>query len=383
MLTITAGHAANDVYTSLLPPLLPLFIANLGLSHTAAGLLSLMGQLPSLLQPAIGHLADRFSLRRLLILAPLVTGAMTSLLGLAPNYTSLALLLVAGGASTAAFHAVAPALAGQLSGQRNMGRGMGLWILGGELGFMFGPLLVVSVVQQFGLQATPWLMVIGLAGSLLLHLRLREIPHAVSPSSQLLSWRQALVRMRHVLIPLLGLAAVRSLAMSALSSYLPTYLNEAGTSFWLAGVSLTIYQTAAAAGVLVGGSLSDRLGRRIVMAGSMVVTPLFLLIFLRLGGAARFATLLAVGFAAMAYDPVSMAIVQENAAQNRALVSSVYLSLAFLLRSVAVVLVGAIGDWLGLRWAFAIGAGIFLLGTPLIWALPADGGRPKPEVEAL
>ena len=372
ILTITLGHATNDIYISFLPALLPLFIANLGLSHTRAGLLSLLRQTPSLLQPALGHLADRFNLRRLVILAPTITAVMTSLLGLAPSYTVLALLLVVAGISSMAFHAVVPAMAGELSGASNIGRGMGLWIFGGELGFTLGPVLIVSVVDKFGLRATPWLVGIGMLGSLLLFFRLGDTRQRATQSAQSLPWRQALKQMRHILLPLLGLVVTRSFAMSAMASYLPTYLSEAGASFWIAGASLTVYQGAAACGVLVGGSLSDRVGRRAVMLGSMLLTPLFLFAFLALDGAAQLLTLLAIGFVVVTYDPVAMAAIQESSAQNRALASSVYLSLAFLIRSLAVVAVGALGDWMGLQWAFTISTCIFLLGAPLVFLLPAS-----------
>jgi len=184
ILTITLGHATNDIYISFLPALLPLFIANLGLSHTRAGLLSLLRQTPSLLQPALGHLADRFNLRRLVILAPTITAVMTSLLGLAPSYTVLALLLVVAGISSMAFHAVVPAMAGELSGASNIGRGMGLWIFGGELGFTLGPVLIVSVVDKFGLRATPWLVGIGMLGSLLLFFRLGDTRQRATQSAE-------------------------------------------------------------------------------------------------------------------------------------------------------------------------------------------------------
>ena len=74
VLTIVGAHAVHDTYTGFLPPLLPLFIQNLALSRTEAGLLTVFNQGPSLLQPLIGHLADRASLRTLVILAPAIGG---------------------------------------------------------------------------------------------------------------------------------------------------------------------------------------------------------------------------------------------------------------------------------------------------------------------
>jgi FSR family fosmidomycin resistance protein-like MFS transporter len=126
VVSMGVAHLVHDTYASFLAPLLPAFIEKLALSKTEAGLLAFLQSSPSLLQPFIGHLADRVTLRYFVILGPAVTATMMSLLGVAPNYAVLALLLIVTGLSSAAFHAVAPAMAGRLSGQK-LGWGMGLW----------------------------------------------------------------------------------------------------------------------------------------------------------------------------------------------------------------------------------------------------------------
>ena len=370
IVALGVGHATNDLYVAFLPPLLPLFISGLGLSHTQAGLLSLVRMLPSLLQPAIGSLADRSSLRTLVILAPLVTAVTTSLLGLTGSYGVLALLLVLGGLSTAAFHAITPAMTANLSSSGTLSRGLSVWLFGGEIGFMLGPLLVVTVIERYGLRSTPWLIVFGLIGALMLALVLKEPRGSSVQVARALPWRAAWQQMKQVLAPLLALATLRSLALSALGSYLPTLLIESGSRYWIAGFSQTIYQAAASVGVLVGGSLSDRLGRRMVLLSSMLLTPALLFAFLKLGGGPQLVTLLGIGLVVITFDPVAMAIIQESSTQNRALANSLYLSLTFFIRAVATLAVGALSDWLSLPAAFAIGAAVFLLGTPLVFLLP-------------
>ncbi|MGD8398027.1 MAG: MFS transporter, partial [Anaerolineae bacterium] len=172
--TISGAHAVHDTYTAFLSPLLPVFIENLALSRTEAGLLTVFNQGPSLLQPVIGHLSDRLSLRYFVILAPAVTATLMSVLGIAPNYLVLALLLMAAGLSSAALHAVAPVMAGRLSGGR-LGRGMGFWMVGGELGRTLGPLVIVTAITWVGLEGTPWLMLGGWLTSLLLFALLKDV----------------------------------------------------------------------------------------------------------------------------------------------------------------------------------------------------------------
>ena len=171
----SAAHALHDTYTAFLSPLLPVFKTQLLLSNTQAGLLSVFLQGPSLAQPFIGHAADRSSLRYLVILAPAVAAVVMSVLGACLNYALLAALLLVAGLSSAGLHSVGPVMAGHLSG-RSLGRGMGFWMVGGEIGRTLGPIVVVTAVTWLGLGGTPWLMLGGLAITGLLYARLRDVP---------------------------------------------------------------------------------------------------------------------------------------------------------------------------------------------------------------
>ncbi len=370
VLTIAAGHAVHDTYTGFLPPLLPDLIAAFNLSNAQAGLLSAFTQLPSVLQPFIGHLADRLSLRYLVILAPAITATMMSLLGVAPSYLVAALLLTVAGLSSAGLHAVGPAMAGRISGDK-LGRGMSFWMVGGELGRTLGPVLVVSAITLLSLQGIAWLMVAGWLASLLLYLRLRgvsgrpEIPQGAMP------WRMALRNMRPLFLPLALYLAVSSFINIALTTYLPTFLREQGSGLWLAGASLSILEAAGVAGALVGGSLSDHLGRRRVLAASMAINTVLMFIFVSTQGWVRTALLPILGFTSLARTPVVMAMVQQTYPENRALANGSYMALSFLIRSGMLVVFGALADVLGLRSVFALSAFLLLVGMPAIWFFPA------------
>ncbi len=49
--TASSAHLVHDLYPAFLAPLLPVLIENLSLTKTAAGLLSVFYQFPSLIQP--------------------------------------------------------------------------------------------------------------------------------------------------------------------------------------------------------------------------------------------------------------------------------------------------------------------------------------------
>jgi len=71
---------------------------------------------------------------------------------------------------------------------------------------------------------------------------------------------------------------------ASLTTYLPTFLSEEGATLWFAGASLSVLEAAGVVGTLLGGSLSDRLGRRQVLAISLLTTLLLVFAFLSAEG---------------------------------------------------------------------------------------------------
>jgi FSR family fosmidomycin resistance protein-like MFS transporter len=369
VVTISTGHAVHDTFTGFLRPLLPTFIENLTLTTAQAGLLTVFMQWPSLFQPFLGHLADRVSLRPFFILAPTVTAVAMSLMGVAPTYAVLAMLLVVAGVSSASLHAAGPAVIGRLSGHK-LGRGMGFWMVGGELGRTLGPMTIVTTVQLIGLRGTPWLMVAGPITSAFLYWQLRDVEDVITRSTHELPLRKVLRAMGPLMAPLAGIVVARSFLAAALSTYLPVLMTQQGASLWLAGASLTLFEAAGVAGAMLGGSLSDRLGRRRVLFVAMAVASIFIFIFLNATGWLQFPLLLVLGFTVLSTTPVFLATVQESFPENRALATGVFMAISFMVRSGVVVILGAVADGYGMRSAFMVSGVVSLVGLPLILLMP-------------
>jgi FSR family fosmidomycin resistance protein-like MFS transporter len=375
-ISLSLGHAVHDTYTAFLNPLLPLFIETMSITKAGAGLLRVFMQWPSLSQPFIGRLADRTNLRYLVILAPAVTATLMSLLGVANSYAMLALFLILVGFSSASMHAVGPVLTGTVSG-RNLGRGMSFWMVGGELGRTLGPLIIVGAVQFLGLAGTPWLMIAGLLASGVLYFLLRDIPTRSDEALPQANWWSAIGTMGPLLLPLSGIILSRSFLAEAITTYLPIFLREEGAELWLAGVALTVVEAAGVLGALLGGSLSDRLGRRRMLLISISTGPILMLLFLAVtiwppvpGPWVQFPLLSLLGLTQLSITPVIMAVVQESYPENRALANGAYMAVSFVLRSLITLVVGLLGDHLGLQATFAMGAFIQLLSLPLVRLLP-------------
>ncbi len=366
---VSGGHMVHDTYTSFLPALLPVLMEKFSLTNTTAGLLSVFAQAPSLLQPFIGHLADRRNLRYFIILTPAITGAAMSLLSIAPHYAFLAFLLIISGISSSALHAVAPVLTGTLAGNK-LGRGMSFWMVGGELGRTIGPLLVVSAIGYLTLEGLPWLMFGGFFASIFLYTQLKDATTQPKNNGSQLPWRAALQKMGPILIPVFILVFSRAMMMATLTTFLPTFLTNEGSSLWVAGASLSILEAAGVVGAFLAGSLSDRLGRRKMLVISFCATPIFMLLFLQMKGIFQVPLLIFLGFFAISVTPVIMAIVLENFPENRSLANGVYMAINFASMSTAILIVGKVADLSSLRFTFYMGAVFVAAGLPFIRLIP-------------
>jgi MFS transporter, FSR family, fosmidomycin resistance protein len=367
--TVAVAHAVHDTYSAFLPALLPLLIEKFALSNTLAGLFTVFYQIPSLLQPLIGRLADRKNLRFMVILAPTITGAAMSSVGLAPSYGFAAFLLILAGISSSTLHATGPVLGSALSGNR-LGRGMSFWMVGGELGRALGPLITVTAIAYLTLDGLPWLMLAGVLTSIFLFIRLDPISTRTNHEDIQLHWRAGLNKLRRIMLPLAVILFIRSLAMSTLTTFLPTFLTREGTSLWMAGFSLTILEVSGMVGAFLAGGLSDRFGRRRMLVISFVATPILMFLFVRANAFWKLPLLVFLGFFAIAVVPVFMAIVMENAADQRAFANGVYMATSFVLHALAIIVVGLLADLIDLRFTFLVSAGLLPLCLPFVRLLP-------------
>jgi FSR family fosmidomycin resistance protein-like MFS transporter len=176
--------------------------------------------------------------------------------------------------------------------------------------------------------------------------------------------------MRKTIAAVSGILVARAFMAAALTTFLPTFIYGQGSSLWLANVSLALLELSGAAGALTLGSMSDRLGRRRVLMGAVSLAPPLMLLFLFSGGALRLLVLAALGFVTLSTTPVLMAVMIENSGANPATVNGTFMMMNFAIRGLVILLVGALGDVLGLRGAFFVCAILATLGIPFVRFVP-------------
>ncbi len=347
------------------------------MSLARAGMLSAVMQLPALLNPFIGMLADRVSLRAFVILAPAMTAIPMSLTGVAPSYGVLVLLLLLAGISVAMFHVPAPVMIARMAGART-GTGMSFFMTGGELARTVGPVVAVGAVALMGLEGFWPVMAAGIAASIMLYLKFRSVDLDFHNGDGRISLIQTVKNMRRLLLPLMFILLARSFMHASMTAFLPTFIREQSGSIWLGGIGLTLFETAGVAGVLTAGSLSDIIGRRRMLLISLIGAPLGVLAFVMNAAAGHagadslpaVAALLITGFMLLSTTPVMLAMVQEHAGNSPAAANGIYMMTAFVARSSVVVVIGLIGDHAGLHTAYIISAAAGACGIPFIMMLP-------------
>ena len=366
VLTIISAHFIQDTYSAFLAPLLPNLIEKLSLSYTQAGILSAITPIPSLLNPVIGYLDDKVNLRILVILAPAVSATTMSLLGIAPNYLTLVVLLFITGLSTASFHAISPSMIARSSGVQ-VGKGMSFFMAAGELGRTVGPLFAAWALLTFTLGKMLPVAIPGWIASLIIYFRYKGIPVHVARQT---GFREVLPLARRLFVPLVTLIFFRSFMITGMGVFLPTLLQSEGASIWKADITLAIYQLAGVVGAFLGGTISDRLGRKPVLFAVSLLAPIMVLIFLDSLGWLGLPALVLAGLFALSSQPIALAIVQDHFPNHRSVANGFFMAFSFLCLSISSVGIGIFADKLGLHQAFQLAALSGLLAAPLVFFLP-------------
>jgi len=370
VILISFAHLLHDIYSSFLAPLLPLLIEKLGISYSMAGLLNVIQRVPFLLNPFLGILADRTHMRYLVIVTPLITAVTASLMGIAPNFTLLAILVFVMGISAALFHVPTPVMIKKVSG-KYIGRGMSFYMFGGEIARTLGPIIILAAVSFWGLERTYNLIPFSALFTIFLYFKLRniKISDQMKDRAKQANIGATLRKYAPFLIMLSGLLLFRSVMKSAITAFLPTFLTDQGESVWFGGIALAVLELAGAAGTLFAGTISDRIGRKTTLIIASILSPVAFWFFIHAEGDLRFVLLILLGFVLFASGPVLLAIVQDLKSGRPAFFNGIYMTINFFFGAIAVMFVGFLGDLEGLLFTFEITAWLSLLSVPFAFLL--------------
>jgi FSR family fosmidomycin resistance protein-like MFS transporter len=374
MALLSLSHTADDINQGFLPAVLPLLIATFHFSLQAAGALVLAQAISSsVIQPAIGHLADRRSMPWLISLGLLLAGLGVALIGFTDRYWLMFAAALVSGIGVAMFHPEAARFANYVSGSRKAS-GVRWFSLGGTAGFAIGPAYATAALALAGRHGT-WLAALPVLvmGTLVY----RDLPRlrTFQPAPQTHAQR-AREPDRWSAFWLLSLyTTLRSTVYVGIIAFIPIlFIRQVGTSDAIGNLGLTLYLTFGAVGALVGGNLADRFGRRIVMVVSAGSTAALLVLF-AFGAhsvAVGYVVIAIAGFVLVASNPALVVLGQEYLPNHMGTASGVTLGLAVSIGGMMSPVLGHIGDVAGVAASFYAAAALAVLAALLGLVLPAE-----------
>ena len=371
---LALGHLVIDTNQGSLPALLPYLKSALGLTYAATGVIVLMANVTSsLIQPLFGFLADKTARRWLLPLSVLLSAIGISLIGVAPSYYAVLALVMLGGFGVAAYHPEGYRTATQVAGERKA-TGVSIFSTGGNIGVALGPPLITALVTTLGLAGSlgllvPGLLVAGLLMTVLpgLSRPLPALTHRATLAPQTMVGAMSL---------LILVIAVRSWTQIGFSTYVPFYYVEVLKGDpRMVGTLLAVFLGAGAAGTLIAGPISDRMGHRRYMVGVFFLATPLAVGFMLASGIWSFILLGALGVVLVSTFTVSVVLGQAYMPRNVGMASGLIVGFAIGAGGIGATALGWIADHWGLSSALWISALTPVLGCLLALTLPEPRAR--------
>ena len=379
ILALTLIHFTGDFDNSFIGPLLPLFIDKFTLTLAQAGLITGLSRFMAfVIQPPVGYLADRYPSRFFALGGPLLVMVFIPLTGITSSFWMLVLFVCLGSVGSSMFHPTAAGMVEPYAG-RHFGLAMSIFGTGGTLSFAIGPLFISWFVGRYGLSATPYSMILGLAVWVFLWLTV-PVPQASTIKSRgfIDSFKEIFgpVWMPIVLIWLV--MTLRAFVGQSFMTFLPVMVARQGYSLVAIGALVSLFTIAGAPSGLLAGHLSDRIGFKPVFISALLLATPNMLALLYLPGNWIFLFAFVAGFFIMAPLPLGIALAQRLAPQGKSMASSLMMGLAYGMGGLLTPLTGKLADIFTIQPVLAALAFIPLLTAVLIYYLFKKEPAPAP-----
>jgi len=384
---VALGHTFTHWCPATFYLLLPFLVKEMGLSYSQAGFLVTVRVAANLLVniPA-GMLVDIIGKKGLLMaLALIATGVPYFLVGVSHNFFWVALFMAFVGVGNYLWH---PAAISTLSEKYPDKRGFAIAIhaIGPNIGESVAPLLVGVLLLYLSWRNVLFLNLIpGIVIAFILWKFLFGKLNSRTQSKKGLSAKEYLAGMKKMaqnpsILALVLVAGMRSMTQQGLHTFLPIYLtHDLGLSSAVAGLYLSVTQTAGMIGTPIAGSISDQNGRKRVLTAGLFSTSVVLVILAYFQLAWLFITGLAfLGFFLYAVRPVIWAWVLDLSPKELGgSAVSFFSGSQSLLSSLSPVICGFIADRWGILAAFYFLAGTVFVANLIVLTIH-EGKREEP-----
>lgn len=369
LFAISIAHLLNDMVQSIVPSIYPIIKEEMGLSFIQIGVITLVFQLTSsLLQPFVGMYADRrpspyalaagmcFTLTGLIWLA--FTGSYAAMLG--------AVSVIGIGSSI--FHPEASRVA-QLAAGGKKGLAQSIFQVGGNGGTAIGPLLAALIVLSHGRLAVLWFALAAIMGALILTRVGRWYKRVVSNISGQRRKVRSVVdhlskrRINMALAVLVVLTFSKQFYLASMTSYFTFFLiDKFGVSIQYSQIALFAFLAASAIGIIAGGYIGDKIGRKYVIWGSILGAAPFAIAMPYAGLTLTIILAIIVGLVISSAFSAILVYATELKPGKVGMIAGLFFGLSFGLGGVGAAFFGWLADIRGIYFVFEISTLLPLLG---------------------
>ncbi len=396
LLMVSLGHLLNDMFQAVIPAIYPMIKESLGLSFMQIGAITLTNQITSsLLQPMVGYFSDKhprpyglvvgmcFTLTGLLLLSmansfPLVllsvafVGVGSSVLH--PESSKVA-RLASGGAKGCASREQSQACLDSAEAQpalASIGKGMAqsIFQIGGNVGRAIGPVAVALIVIPHGQGSIRWFALLAVVAIWVLarigRWYKKQIDLYGRSKSKFdienvshLSRHQIIV----ALLVLLVLMFSKDFYTANIQSYLTFYMiDKFGLSVTASQYVLFAFLVSTAVGLLIGGEVGDRYGRKYVIWVSILGSSPFALLLPYCNLTWTIILVILVGMVMSSAMSAILVYGTELLPGNVGMISGAFFGLSFGLGGIGSAIFGWLADLSSIQYVFQLTAFLPLLG---------------------
>ena len=396
LLMVSMGHLLNDMFQSVIPSIYPIIKESLGLNFMQIGAITLTNQITaSLLQPMVGYLSDRHPRPYGLVVGMCFTLTGLLLLSVASSFLLVLLSVAFVGIGSSVLHPESSKIARMASGGAKgcasreqsqarlnsaeaqpalakIGKGMAqsIFQIGGNVGRAIGPVAVALIVVPHGQGSIRWFALLAVVAIWLLariggwYRKQLEI-YGRSKSKFDIENESHLTKHQIIvaLLVLLVLMFSKDFYTANIQSYLTFYMiDKFGMSVASSQYVLFAFLVSTAIGLLIGGEVGDRYGRKYVIWFSILGSSPFALLLPYCNMTWTIILAILVGLVMSSAMSAILVYGTELLPGNVGMISGAFFGLSFGLGGIGSALFGWIADLTSIQYVFQLTAFLPLLG---------------------
>ena len=378
VVALAIGHLITDMQGGALPIVLPQLKEMFSLSYSQlAAIVLLQNIMSSVIQPAFGYLTDKHSLPRFLPFCAAMAGAGFAFVGWVSSYTMLLCTVIIISLASATYHPQASKTVNFLSDDSNRTKNMGIFSIGGNAGMAVGSILMTFLLGLTGgihntiYFALPSLLVfVMMAKAMPDYIRVNK-EHELQQAQKEKQGEDPKISY-WALFLILFYIFMRSSIHSGISTYLPLYFMKfRGFEGVFASSLVSGFLLGGVAGNYIGAILSDKLGARKILLGSITMSiPAIYAITIATTPLLAMSAVVLAGFFIIGSFSTTIIIAQCMLPNNVGMASGLTIGFSVGLGGFGVTILGALADKFGLPVVMQLMAWLPIIAAVVALGIP-------------